>query len=79
MGHTRMAMQESEKQNCNNHPFKGINGQDRFSPAHNGVLYNDHVLQKIHIYRLHQSKQKVMWRYSLWKKMVSYPSTILLL
>ncbi len=48
MGHTRMTTQGSEKQNCNNHPFRGFAGQDRFALAHNGVLYNDHVLQKNH-------------------------------
>ena len=48
MGHTRMTTQGSEKQNCNNHPFRGLAGQDKFALAHNGVLYNDHVLQKIH-------------------------------
>ena len=48
MGHTRMTTQGREKQNCNNHPFRGLAGQDRFALAHNGVLYNDHVLQKIH-------------------------------
>ena len=48
MGHTRMTTQGSEKQNINNHPFRGLAGQDKFALAHNGVLYNDHVLQKIH-------------------------------
>ena len=46
MGHTRMTTQGSEKHNCNNHPFRGQAGQDRFALAHNGMLYNDHRLRK---------------------------------
>lgn len=41
MGHTRMATQGSAKMNYNNHPFAGHG----FALAHNGVLWNDHLLQ----------------------------------
>ena len=44
MGHTRFTTQGSEKQNFNNHPFRGNAGTD-FALAHNGVLYNDHELR----------------------------------
>ena len=44
MGHTRFTTQGSEKQNYNNHPFRGNAGTD-FALAHNGVLYNDHELR----------------------------------
>ena len=44
MGHTRFTTQGSEKQNYNNHPFRGSAGTD-FALAHNGVLYNDHELR----------------------------------
>ena len=44
MGHTRFTTQGSEKQNSNNHPFRGNAGTD-FALAHNGVLYNDHELR----------------------------------
>jgi predicted glutamine amidotransferase len=54
MGHTRMTTQGSEKRNCNNHPFRGQAGQDRFALAHNGVLSNDDRLQQQ--YKLPKSK-----------------------
>ena len=44
MGHTRYTTQGSQKQNYNNHPFRGHAGTD-FALAHNGVLYNDHALR----------------------------------
>lgn len=40
MGHTRLTTQGSEKNNRNNHPFKGHAGIE-FAFAHNGCLYND--------------------------------------
>ena len=45
MGHTRMTTQGSEKNNYNNHPFRGHAGTD-FALAHNGVLYNDRELKR---------------------------------
>ena len=45
MGHTRFTTQGSEKQNHNNHPFRGNAGTD-FALAHNGVLYNDKQLRR---------------------------------
>ena len=44
MGHTRFTTQGSEKQNYNNHPFRGTAGT-AFALAHNGVLYNDRSLR----------------------------------
>lgn len=46
MGHTRLATQGSEKQNYNNHPFSGCCHNQTFALAHNGVLWNDKLLQK---------------------------------
>lgn len=46
MGHTRMTTQGSEKKNYNNHPFPGVTGSQTFALAHNGVLYNDRMLQR---------------------------------
>ena len=46
MGHTRMTTQGSELLNINNHPFPGMAGQNHFSLAHNGVLFNDKALRK---------------------------------
>lgn len=46
MGHTRMTTQGSEKQNYNNHPFRGVAGELPFALAHNGVLRNDHALRQ---------------------------------
>lgn len=46
MGHTRMTTQGSEKRYCNNHPFRGQAGDDRFALAHNGMISNDHHLRK---------------------------------
>lgn len=45
MGHTRMTTQGSEKQNYNNHPFKGVAGSRAFALAHNGIIYNEHSLR----------------------------------
>ncbi|MBR3629999.1 MAG: class II glutamine amidotransferase [Oscillospiraceae bacterium] len=45
MGHTRFTTQGSEKQNYNNHPFKGHAGEV-FALAHNGVLYNERELKQ---------------------------------
>ena len=46
MGHTRMTTQGSALRNENNHPFQGSAGNTNFALAHNGVLYNDKILQK---------------------------------
>ncbi len=46
MGHTRMATQGSDLRNENNHPFRGRAGNTNFALAHNGILYNDKILQK---------------------------------
>ncbi len=46
MGHTRMTTQGSEKKNFNNHPFPGVTENQMFALAHNGVLYNDRILQR---------------------------------
>lgn len=46
MGHTRMTTQGSALRNENNHPFRGRAGNTNFSLAHNGILYNDKILQK---------------------------------
>lgn len=54
MGHTRMTTQGSEKQNYNNHPFRGMAEQVPFALAHNGVLYNDDLLKRQ--YKLPESK-----------------------
>lgn len=45
MGHTRFTTQGSEKQNYNNHPFRGT-AETAFALAHNGVLYNDRSLRR---------------------------------
>lgn len=45
MGHTRMATQGPAKFSKNNHPFPGRTGGESFALAHNGVLYNDHLLR----------------------------------
>ena len=42
MGHTRMATQGVAKLNRNNHPW----ATQRFALAHNGVLWNDHILRE---------------------------------
>ena len=44
MGHTRLTTQGSQKQNYNNHPFRG-HAEIDFALAHNGVLYNDELLR----------------------------------
>lgn len=46
MGHSRMTTQGRAKFNRNNHPFAGKVPGTRFALAHNGVLYNDHVLRQ---------------------------------
>ena len=45
IGHTRLTTQGNQKHNFNNHPFRGVAGQE-FAFAHNGVLYNDRELRK---------------------------------
>lgn len=45
LGHTRMATQGNKELNFNNHPFKGKAGDMPFALAHNGVIYNDHILR----------------------------------
>ena len=42
MGHTRMATQGAAKLNRNNHPW----ATRSFALAHNGVLWNDHILRE---------------------------------
>lgn len=44
MGHTRFTTQGSQDNNINNHPFSGFAGT-HFAFAHNGILYNDHLLK----------------------------------
>lgn len=46
MGHTRMATQGCEKQNQNNHPFRGKVKGRSFALAHNGVLNNERYLRQ---------------------------------
>ena len=46
MGHSRMTTQGKAKFNRNNHPFAGKVPGTRFALAHNGVLYNDHILRR---------------------------------
>ena len=48
MGHTRMTTQGSELKNQNNHPFLAKTKSGQFALAHNGVLYNDRELRRIH-------------------------------
>lgn len=45
MGHTRHTTQGSEKNNINNHPFKGKIGNKRFALAHNGIIFNEDYLK----------------------------------
>lgn len=45
-GHTRMTTQGNAKYNYNNHPFPGHTEDGHFALCHNGVLYNDDILQK---------------------------------
>ena len=54
MGHTRMATQGKAGRNYNNHPFLGYVQGSPFALAHNGVLYNDHILR--HNLRLPSTK-----------------------
>jgi len=46
MGHTRLTTQGDEARNQNNHPFQGNLSGQSFALAHNGVLYNDKLLQR---------------------------------
>ena len=46
MGHTRMTTQGKASKNRNNHPFPGNAGGEMFALAHNGILYNDHILRR---------------------------------
>jgi len=46
MGHTRLTTQGDESRNQNNHPFRGDVPGQSFALAHNGVLYNDKLLQR---------------------------------
>ena len=48
MGHTRMTTQGSALKRQNNHPFAGRAHREGFALAHNGVLYNDRALRRIH-------------------------------
>ena len=48
MGHTRMTTQGSALKRQNNHPFAGRARREGFALAHNGVLYNDKILRRIH-------------------------------
>lgn len=48
MGHTRMTTQGSALKRQNNHPFSGRAHREGFALAHNGVLYNDDFLRKVH-------------------------------
>ena len=48
MGHTRMTTQGSALKRQNNHPFAGRARKEGFALAHNGVLYNDRALRRIH-------------------------------
>ena len=50
MGHTRMTTQGSQKHNQNNHPFKG-KAELTFALAHNGVIYNDNMIQEQHNFK----------------------------
>ena len=45
MGHSRMTTQGKAKYNRNSHPFSGKVPGTRVALAHNGVLYNDHILR----------------------------------
>ena len=45
MGHTRLTTQGDQKQNFNNHPFRGYAGKE-FALAHNGVIWNDMLLRQ---------------------------------
>lgn len=46
MGHTRHTTQGSEKDNFNNHPFKGKVEGNKFALAHNGMIWNDKILRQ---------------------------------
>lgn len=47
-GHTRHATQGSYTKNYNNHPFYGRCNDTKFALSHNGVLWNDNALRKLH-------------------------------
>ncbi len=46
MGHTRHATQGTLNFNGNNHPFKGMCGDEEFALAHNGIICNDKKLRR---------------------------------
>ena len=46
MGHTRHATQGTLNFNGNNHPFKGMCGNEEFALAHNGIICNDKKLRR---------------------------------
>lgn len=48
IGHNRFTTQGSEKKNCNNHPFEGRTPEHGFALAHNGILYNDREIRRMH-------------------------------
>ena len=54
-GHTRHATQGDEKNNYNNHPFKGSCHNLRFALCHNGILSNDYSLRN----KYHLPKTKI--------------------
>ena len=45
-GHTRMTTQGSPKHNINNHPFLGKTKDGYFALCHNGVIYNDRLIEE---------------------------------
>ena len=46
MGHTRHATQGTLNFNGNNHPFKGMCGDEEFALAHNSIICNDKKLRR---------------------------------
>ena len=46
IGHTRMATHGSPKHNYNNHPFLGKTKDGYFAFCHNGVIYNNRMLEE---------------------------------
>ncbi len=55
IGHTRHATHGTPKRSCNNHPFFGMAGRDKFALAHNGIIDNVEELRK----KYHIPKTKV--------------------
>ena len=45
-GHTRLTTQGTEKNNYNNHPFRGKIARYDFALSHNGIIWNDKELRK---------------------------------